>query len=328
MSQQTRGSVTGDVAIIVVSYNTRQLLHDCLASVYMQTSGISFETYVVDNDSNDGSQDMIRTEFPRVRLIANNENKGFAAANNQAIRVADARYVLLLNPDTIVLERVIQKSVAYMDANLDVGALGCKVRWPDMTVQGTIFRFPGLLDLALDVLRLPYLFESHPFFDRARYGAHDTDKARDVDCVAGCYMLVRMGTITKAGVLDEDFFMYGEEMEWCWRIWKSGVRIVYYPGASIIHLKGQSTAQFSGGLKAAVRRAAILFLDKTRGSLTAWVSNFIMFLGVLIRVPVWFPMDFLNKLLGKPDLMRAHWRIVHFHAVGLLSPIWRKDIRY
>ncbi len=313
---------------MIVSYNTLKLLRDCLRSVFEQTRDVSFEVYVVDNNSKDGSQDMVRSEFPEARLIANADNKGFAAANNQAIRATGARYVLLLNPDTIVLDGAVGKCVRRMDADPAVGALGCKVFWPDSKVQGTIFRFASLLDLSLDVLRLPYIFEFHPFFDRARYGSHNTDTERDVDCVAGCFMMVRAETIGQVGMLDEQFFMYGEEMEWCWRIWKSGARIVYFPGASIIHLMGQSAAQYSGGLKASVRRAAILFLDKTRGVAVAWLSNLIMFVGVLIRTPVWAAIEAINAARGRKHRAAARRRIVTFHTAGLFFPIWRRDIRY
>ena len=316
-----------DVAIVIVSFNTIDMLRDCLRSVYEQTKGISFEVFVVDNNSEDGSPDMVRAEFPGATLIANAANKGFAAANNQAIRITHARHVLLLNPDTIVLDGAVTRCVAYLDAHPDVGALGCKVLGPDKRVQGSIFRFANLPDLLLDALGLSYVFKTHRYFGRKRYGDHDANKEREVDCVAGCYMLVSRRALDKAGLLDEDFFMYGEEMEWCWRIWKSGARIVYFPGASIVHLLGQSTARYAGGLKIAKRRGVILCLDKTHTLAAAWTANLIILLGVLVRLPAWTAIEITNAFRGRTNQAGARLRVLAFHSAGLFYPIWRRDIR-
>ena len=252
-----------DVTIIIVNYNTRELTFQCLKSVFAETRKASFEVIVVDNASEDGSAQMIAEHFPHVMIIANKENRGFAAANNQALKTAGGRYALLLNSDTIVLEAAIDKCIEYADAHPDIGALGPKVLWPSGNNQSSVFRFPSLLDAALDAVHAPYLLP-YAWANRVRYEGSDWDKVLDVDVVAGCFLMVRSEAIHRVGCLDEDFFMYGEEAEWCYRIKRAGWRIQYFPGARIIHIKGASTEQEVVSPKAnlARRLAHLLVLEK------------------------------------------------------------------
>ncbi len=317
-----------DVTIVVVSWNTRDILRNCLASVFDQTRRATFEAIVVDNASSDGSAQMVRAEFPRVTLIANQENRGFAAANNQAIRGCRGRAILLLNSDTIVQDGAIDKSLDYLAAHPEIGVLGPKVFWPSGERQSSVFRFPGLLGMLLDASHLPDAYPEHWFWNRNRYAGSDWDQPREVDVVAGCFLLVRREVIDQVGVLDEEFFMYGEEAEWCYRIKRAGWRIVYYPGASIIHIWGASSAGKSVSPRAqlAKRRGYLMSLRKTRGRAVTWVGNLIMLFGLLPRVPLWLARDtaaFLRRQSVADDLS---WRL---RILGLhLSILFRPGGRY
>jgi GT2 family glycosyltransferase len=311
-----------DVTIIIVSFNTCDLTSQCLKSVYQETTAATFEIIVVDNASTDGSAKMVAEQFPQVRLIENRDNRGFAAANNQAFAGSRGRHILLLNSDTVVLEGAIDKCVAYMDEHLDIGVLGPKVLWPNGEHQSSAFRFPGLLVLLFQTIGLP----DHSRLNYDRYGAWDWEKTHDVDVIAGCFLMVRHHIIQNVGALDEDFFLYGEEAEWCHRIKKAGWRIVYWPVARIIHIKGGSTGKDSDPRAILVKRAGgLLLLEKIRGTAVTWAGNVIMTFALLPRIPVWLVRSFRASRDGRfVELLRGHLRIVAFHLKCLVAPAWRR----
>lgn len=228
-----------DLSIVIVSYNTQRLTRECLESVFANTGELTVEVIVVDNNSADGSQAMVRELFPQVRLIENAENTGFAAANNQAFAVAGGRYVLLLNSDTLILGDVLPKSVAYMRAHgggagKGVGAMGCRVLNGDRTLQFTCSRFPSFLNLALMTSGLDRL--SWPgWADRYRMTRWDRRDERDVDVVTGCYLLIDRDVLEEIGGLDESFFFYGEETDWCRRCRDAGWAVRFAPVGEIVH---------------------------------------------------------------------------------------------
>lgn len=313
-----------DVSVVIVNWNTRELLRGCLRSVYAETREISIEVLVVDNASADGSADMVRSEFSDAHLIANGKNRGFARANNQALQRATGRYVLLLNSDTLVLDGAIDKCVRYADANPGIGALGCRVEFGDGRFQGSYFRFLDLWSLVAQAL---FIDDALPRNRSSRQGywGHVFHSPRDVDVIAGCYLLVRREVLESVGLLDEAFFLYGEEAEWCWRIRRAGWRIQYYPGARIIHFWGGSAGQIVDRAAIAKRSGALLFLEKTRGSIYAWLGNLVMTIGAGLRTPLWMMRALLVRLRGGPGmtLLAAKWRLLQFHAAGLVQPVWR-----
>ena len=197
-----------DVSVVIVSWNTRDILRGCLRSVFEQTRRVSFEVFVVDNNSHDGSADMVRAEFPEVKLIENAENRGFAAASNQAIRMASARYMLLLNPDTIVLDDAISRCVGYADLHPDVGVVGCQVLEDEHRISPTGFSFPTPLTVFLELSGLSRAFPRSRLFGRPEYGWWDRTSEQDVDVVAGMFMLVRREAIAQVGLMDESYFVY------------------------------------------------------------------------------------------------------------------------
>jgi len=196
-----------DVSVVIVNWNTRDILRDCLRSVYENAGEIDFDVIVVDNASTDGSVEMVRREFDKVRLIANSENRGFAAANNQGMEVAAGRYMLLLNSDTIVLDGAIAKTAAFADAHPEAAVVGCRVLNRDRSLQPTCFMYPSALNLLLAATYMNKFFPQSHFFGRERMTWWKRDDVREVEVVTGCFMLVRREAIDEVGMMDDGFFM-------------------------------------------------------------------------------------------------------------------------
>ncbi|MEK3783984.1 glycosyltransferase family 2 protein [Paenibacillus sp. FSL R5-0810] len=252
-----------DVSILIVNYNTRQLTLDCLRSVFASETEFTYEVIVIDNDSKDDSVQAIRQEFPLVKLIENTENTGFAKANNQGMAAAQGRYVLLLNSDTVIQRDTIQTMVAFMDRNPITGASGCKIILPDGSLDKACKRgFPTPSASFYYAFGLSKLFPNEPRFNQYQLGYLDPDQEYPVDCLVGAFMLVRRETIEQVGGLDETFFMYGEDIDWCYRIKQAGWGIHYYPRTTIVHYKGGSARRRPFKIIYEFHRAMILFHRK------------------------------------------------------------------
>jgi GT2 family glycosyltransferase len=277
-----------DVSIIIVSWNTRDILRECLRSVYQETREISFEVIVIDNASSDSSAGMVKEEFPQVILIGNSENKGFAAANNQGMRLANGLYILLLNPDTIVLDGAIQKSVAFAAQCPKAAVVGVRNDRPDGTLTKNCFQFASVQNLIISSFGLHRLFPNSRFWGRERLLWWDYLTIREVDVVAGCYMLVRREAIDQVGMMDEAYFMYGEEMDWCWRFKRAGWGILYYPDAKIIHYGGLSAAQNPVGMQMEHRKSYLRFIERRQGRIARHVACSLLFLMRFLRIWYWW----------------------------------------
>jgi GT2 family glycosyltransferase len=232
-----------DLSIIIVNWNTRELLFDCLASVQDNLGDLQAEVIVVDNASTDGSVAMVKSRFPEAVLLANDDNRGFAAANNQGFEIARGRHFLLLNSDTVVHGDVIEKSVAYMDENPDVGMMGCRVLNDDGTTQTTCSRYPTFVNLMLQTFGLNRL--SAGWCRRYQMLDWDRDDEREVEVISGCYLLARAEAVAEIGYLDEAFFCYGEETDWCRRCHQAGWRLVFAPVGTITHLGSGSSRRLN-----------------------------------------------------------------------------------
>ena len=234
------------LSVIIVNYNVKAYLEQCLRTVEEAMKGVSGDVYVVDNLSTDGSVQMVMENFPSVKLIANTENVGFSRANNQAIRASDAEYVVLLNPDTVVGEDVFRDVVAYMDAAPKVGGLGVKM------IDGTGRFLPeskrGLPTPAVafyKIIGLTRLFPKSKVFGRYQLGHLPENETNPIEILSGACMFLRKETLNKVGLLDESFFMYGEDIDLSYRITLGGYENHYFPKARIIHYKGESTKKSS-----------------------------------------------------------------------------------
>ncbi|MBI4229567.1 MAG: glycosyltransferase family 2 protein [Planctomycetes bacterium] len=253
-----------DVSVVIVSYRSRDPLGNCLRALEPARDEGIRETLIVDNASGDGTAEGVRAGFPWVRLIVNEANRGFATACNQGLRAASGAFLLLLNPDTEVRPGALRTMRGYLAAHPDVGAVGCRLGGRDGRLQTSCTSFPNLLNFAvlsfLPNTRLPR-FSWAP---RCLAECFDHAGVREVDSVLGAAMMVRRDVLDTVGLLDEGFFLYGEEKDWCYRMWKGGWKVVFLPDAEVVHLGGYSTAQAADSvafLYAAQRR----FLRKHYG---------------------------------------------------------------
>ena len=220
-----------DLSIIILSFNTKNLLDDCLDSVFQQTKGIKFEVLVVDNHSTDGSAEMVKKKFPQVKLINNKKNLGFAQANNQGMKKAQGKYLLLLNSDTKIKNKSLKNLLSLAQKKQDLGIAGPKLLNPDGTPQPSTGPF----------YTLPVTFFS--LFRGDRYLRHAYSQEKAVDWLSGACFLIKRELIYKVGLLDEKFFMYVEEMEYCYRAKKAGYLTYFFPQAEVYHLERGSSPE-------------------------------------------------------------------------------------
>ena len=284
VSQNTSDAAT-DVSVIIVNWNTRDLLRNCLRSITDQTT-VAHEIIVVDNASRDGSAEMVRAEFPDVTLIANTENGGFAAANNQGLRISRGRTVLLLNPDTIILDGAIDKMLGWLDRHPGVGCVGCQVLEGPGVIQRTCFADPNLLDFVIVEFGLIRLAPWIPFFGRSWYTNWDRRSERQVDVVSGMFMLVPRAVMDRVGVLDDAFFVYAEESDWCRRIRKAGYPCVFSPEAQIIHLDGgsKSTSQIRSRMYVQMQKSHLIYTRKHSSALGFAAVRFLYLVTSTLRL--------------------------------------------
>jgi N-acetylglucosaminyl-diphospho-decaprenol L-rhamnosyltransferase len=275
-----------DLAIVVVNYNVCALLRRCLSTVYASEGDLTFQLAVVDNASTDGSVEMVRSEFPQARLIANQENVGYPAANNIGLRALGdwhavtppARYALLLNPDTEVPPTALADMMAFMDSHPDAGAAGPKLVLVNGDLDLACRRsFPTPEVIFYRVVQLGKLFPKSRRFGRYNLTYLDPDSLHEVDSVVGAFMLVRAAAISAVGLLDERFFMYGEDLDWAKRIKEAGWKIYYYPAVVVLHVKRASSDQEQSRSRFEFERANLLFYRKHYQATTpAWLNALIL----------------------------------------------------
>jgi len=276
-----------DVSIIIVNWNTRDFIHDCLKSIYEETKDVEFEVIVIDNASTDGSAKMIKTDFPQVRLLENRVNNGFAAANIQGMAIAKGRYFLLLNPDTIILDNAISKIFTFANKHPEAAIVGCRTLDQGRTLLRNCFRYPSLLNIFLNLTFLDQLFPKNKFFGRKRMAWWQYDDVREVEVVAGCFMFTRKKAVDEVGMMDERFFMYAEEADWCYRFNNAGWKILFTPIAEIMHYQKKSSEQIRLKAKLQLSKSQLLFIKKHNMKLKYILACFIMGLFFASRLPYW-----------------------------------------
>lgn len=229
------------LSVVFLSYNTRDLTRQALNSVLAAAEGLEAEIFVVDNASADGSADMVAEEFPQVKLVCNEANVGFSAGNNVALRQVTGEYALLINTDTIVRRDALHAMVDFLDAHPEAGACGCKILDPDGTLQLDSRRgFPTPLAAFCKMSGLSRLFPKHPLMARYHLTHLDPEQTAEIEVLSGSCMMVRKAAMDQVGLLDEDYFMYGEDIDWCYRFHQAGWKIYYLPTTAIIHFRGES----------------------------------------------------------------------------------------
>lgn len=231
-----------ELSVIIVSFNVKDYLHQCLQSVENAIRKIDGEIFVVDNNSPDGSVEMIKSEFPRIRLIINRFNAGFAAANNQAIRQSEGRFVLLLNPDTVVGPDTFSNCIDFMKKKSDAGAIGIRmVNGEGRFLPESKRALPTPVTAFFKSFGFSFIFPNSPVINRYYMPQNGTFETSFTEVISGAFMFMRREALNKAGLLDEDFFMYGEDIDLSYRLLQTGYRNYYLPEVSIIHYKGRST---------------------------------------------------------------------------------------
>lgn len=236
-----------ELSVVIVSYNVKEFLEQALVSVGKALVSMPSEVIVVDNASSDDSTSFIKERFPEVRLISNPENLGFARASNQGMKAAGGNFVALLNPDTLVQEDTFMAILNFFQEHREAGMVGCKILNPDGSLQLACRRsFPTPWVAFTRLSGLSHLFAKSRLFGKYNLTYQDPDKMCEVDAISGSFMVVRRQTVEEVGLLDESFFMYGEDLDWCYRIGKQGWKVLYFPGTQIVHFKGESSkkAQF------------------------------------------------------------------------------------
>ncbi|MBC2722687.1 MAG: glycosyltransferase family 2 protein [Desulfosporosinus sp.] len=276
-----------DISIIIVSWNTREILRKCLESLCNHTRNISFEIIVVDNNSSDGSPEAVEREFPQVKLIRNQENLGFAGANNIGIKAGSGRYVALVNSDIIVLGDCIRRMTEFMDENPSVGMAGPRILNPDRTLQVSCRHFPSIWNNLCQVLGFNKVFPKSALFSEPlmKYWSHDAQQK--VDVLSGCFWVVRRKALDEVGSLDENFFIYGEDIDWCRRFQQSGWDVMFYPGAEAIHFGGASSSNAPIRFYLEMQRADLQYWRKHHGNLGRLAYWTIILVRQLVRMPIY-----------------------------------------
>ena len=299
-----------EISVIIVNWNTKKLLENCLRSIFRFTKGITFEVIVVDNGSTDGSVQMVKNKFPQVKLIPNSKNLGFTKANNQGIKAARGKYILLLNSDTYLIENSFKKLIEEANKLKNLGALGPKLLNEDRSIQQSAGFFPYL----------PQILWWMTFIDDLPGGSflnpyhidHDAFYKSDheVDWVTAAAILVSKKIIPQVGGLDEKIFMYGEEVEWCHRIKKAGYKVYFSPSTQIVHIGRGSSGKISQNAILGEYRGIVYFYQKHKNKVSLQIARFLLKIGALARIIIFGFLGLACRQAGRKDLVKTYAKAI------------------
>ncbi len=309
------------VSVLIVNWNTRDLLHQCLTSLENAEAAGYLEVIVVDNGSSDGSAELLREG--EYEAIINTDNRGFTAATNQAFERATAPYVLMLNSDTVVSPGTIRSCVEYMRSADNVAGVGCRLLNPDGTAQSSVFRFPSLKGVILTTSFLSRIVPRSAAINFDRYGGGDLNEIAEVDVVMGSFLLIDREFLVDDNLLDDGYFMFGEETDLCRRLRAAGGRILFLPHRSIVHVHGASakTADQIAWSELAKRRGVLRFLRIWRRRGVAEIANIVMLFGLAPRYLAWCGADIVDLARGRPQAnRRRRAAAVRFHLQAVKRP--------
>jgi O-antigen biosynthesis protein len=308
-----------DLSVVIVNYNVVFFLEQCLNSVFAASKNLNVQVFVVDNNSVDGSINMLKENFSSVILIENKENVGFSKANNQGIKRANSPYVILLNPDTVIEEDTFDKCIDFMNSNADCGGLGLRM----LDGKGNFLPeskrgFPSPSVAFYKIFGLSYLFPKSQKFGRYHLGFLSEFEINEVDVLSGAFMLLRTVTLEKVGLLDEQFFMYGEDIDLSYRIKLGGYKNYYFPETKIIHYKGESTKKSSVNYVFVFYKAMILFAKKHFSNKNANLFSFAINLAIYMRASLSLINRFVKKI-ATPFLNA----VLTYSALYFIADYWR-----
>lgn len=282
-----------DLSVIIVNYQTFELTKNTINSIFEYEYPFSYEILVVDNASADDSLDKLKEYFKdKVTFIASKENNGFAAGNNQALKIAKGKYVLLLNSDTIVWENTLENIHDYMEKNTDVGAAGCRVLLENGELDKACKRsFPNVKNSFFRLFHIP----TNSKDDNYNLDNLPDDEIYEIDCLTGAFMFIRKAALDEIGFLDETFFMYGEDIDLCYRIKQANWKIVYYGKSKITHLKGASSKKQKSKLIYEFYRAMYIYYKKHHAQDSSFIINIIVYIGIAILCILKLFLNFFKK---------------------------------
>jgi GT2 family glycosyltransferase len=285
-----------DLSIIIVSWNTRELLEACLSSIYNNPPDGEFEVWIVDNASTDDTVTVVKSKFAQIKLIQNEINQGFASANNQAIKECTGKYILFLNPDTEIRGDTLNVLMHYLDEHPRTGGVGPKLLNPDGTLQVSCYPAPTLFR---EFSRLFYVKRISAL---GGYDMHcwDPDLDRNVEVIQGACLLLRKQVFDQVGLLDNKYFMYTEEVDLCFRLRKAGWELYWIPSAEVVHYGGQSTQQVASKMFANLYLSKIQYFQKNHGSISASVYKLLLIVASLVRVCL-SPLVWLEKPVRREE---------------------------
>lgn len=310
------------LSVIIVNYNVENFLEQCLNSVLIAAKGIESEIFVVDNNSVDGSVHMVKEKFPSVILIENKDNKGFSKANNQAIRQSSGEFILLLNPDTVIEDDTFKKIVSFMDEHPDAGGLGVKmVDGKGLFLPESKRGLPTPEVAFYKIFGFSYLFPRSRVFGRYHLGYLDNDKIHKIDILSGAFMLLRKEVLQITGLLDESFFMYGEDIDLSYRIIKAGYNNYYYPETTIIHYKGESTKKTSVNYVLTFYRAMIIFASRHFSPKNARLFSLLINMAVLFRAGI----AIIHRIVNALTLPILDFGLI-YTGFYLIKEYWEKFV--
>jgi GT2 family glycosyltransferase len=286
-----------ELSVIIVSYNVRDYLRQCLVSVQAASKNLDIEVFVVDNNSNDGSPDLVKKIFPSVNLICNKSNPGFSVANNQALRIAGGRLLLLLNPDTIVENDTFSNCIDFMNCHADAGALGVRmVNGEGKYLPESKRAFPDPYTAFFKSFGIGYLFPKSSYFNRYYLPQIDSNETSLTEVISGAFMMVRREALDISGLLDESFFMYGEDIDLSYRLLQTGYKNYYFPGTQITHFKGKSTKRNSFTDILHFYKAMRIYVRK-RYKRQLWPFRILLLIAIYVRESIALANRFLKRTI-------------------------------
>ncbi|MDD5772642.1 MAG: glycosyltransferase family 2 protein [bacterium] len=303
------------LTISIVNWNTKELLKNCLESIFQNYSGNDYEVIVVDNNSNDGSIEMLEKCFPRVKKIKNEYNAGFGKANNQAMAVCEGEYILILNPDIVIKKGSLEKMLDFLEKNESAGAAGAKLLNPDGTVQmkGFYRKFPSLMQILLFKSVLYKIFRHFEGISSRYFEYQDINNLHEVDQIPGACILVKREVYKKIGGFDEEYFIWYEDVDWCYRMKKAGWKLYYLPEAEITHYGGQSFLNIDTGEKIVLFYTSLLkYFKKNLPQKDYFLARSIIisnFMIVNILQILLYPFAINKRKVWKANIF-ARWRFI------------------
>lgn len=297
--------MTMDLSVIIVNWNTKDYLLECIRSMKTYQGNYTLEIIVVDNASSDGSVSALKIEFPDVLIIANTHNLGFARANNQGLQVACGGYICLVNSDVVFIEDCFGPMLAYMDEHSEVGILGPRLLWADRSMQWSCRKFPSLWITFCSAVGLSTLFPRVSCFSTEHMGYFGHDEIKDVDVLVGAFLFVRYSAFSQVGPMDETYFMYCEELDWCKRFSQAGWKVRFYSGCEVVHYGGGSSSAEPLRFFNDYCLSNLKFWNRYHSKVKVTAYRLLMILRYLVRLPFWS----VFCLLGRGEVFKPKLRI-------------------